>query len=107
MTNEQLLAEIEEILRTIPSGTSFATYGTEGLSWLGRATAVIEAWDALKGTVSRAPRTLTSSISSGPSAFATAESREPLHSARRFPSRSLLCRSIVRESRRFPLPLWI
>src|SRR5437867_12578095 len=71
MTNEQLLAEIEEILRTIPSGTSFATYGTEGLSWLGRATAVIEAWDALKGTVSRAPRTLTSSISSGPSAFAT------------------------------------
>src|SRR5436309_13682615 len=66
MTNEQLLAEIEEILRTIPSGTSFATYGTEGLSWLGRATAVIEAWDALKGTVSRAPRTLTSSISPDP-----------------------------------------
>ena len=53
LTNEQLLGEIEELLRTIPSGSSFGTYGTESLSWLGRATAVIEAWDALKGTIFR------------------------------------------------------
>src|SRR5437762_12084334 len=53
MTNEQLLAEIEEILRTIPSGSSFATYGTESLSWLGRATAVIEAWNPIQGSIFR------------------------------------------------------
>jgi hypothetical protein len=45
MTKEQLLQEIEDILRTMPPREKLGTEETESYSWLGRVAAVIGAWD--------------------------------------------------------------
>lgn len=47
-TAEQLLVEIEELLRTTPDLTAFRTHEPEVLSWSGRLAAAIERWDPLK-----------------------------------------------------------
>ena len=44
MTDEQLLAEIEELLRAAPSRTTILDNTTENLSWLGRMAAVLKSW---------------------------------------------------------------
>jgi hypothetical protein len=46
---EQLLIEIDELIRTMPPGTSLYQEGADNFSWLGRASAVIRAWDTIKG----------------------------------------------------------
>jgi hypothetical protein len=44
MTDEQLLAEVEELLRTMPPRSTIRLETEENLSWLGRLTAVVSAW---------------------------------------------------------------
>jgi len=48
MTKEQLLAEIEDLLRTMPPKETLGEDTDQNLSWLGRAAAVVEQWDAWK-----------------------------------------------------------
>ena len=44
----QLLGEIEDVLRTMPPLYTYSNHETEHLAWLGRASAVMHAWDELK-----------------------------------------------------------
>ncbi len=45
MTDEQLLAEVEDLLRNTPPQSAFtAQEPDEALSWLGRTSAVINKW---------------------------------------------------------------
>jgi hypothetical protein len=46
---EQLLLEVDDLLRTMPRPDSFGDATPEHMSWLGRASAVVHAWDPLKG----------------------------------------------------------
>lgn len=48
MTNEQLLAEIEDLLRTTPSRETIRNTTQENYAWFGRLSAVIEAWNLPK-----------------------------------------------------------
>ena len=48
MTEEELLGEVEDILRTRPSMNELGPTD-EVIAWLGRASAFVEAWDPLKG----------------------------------------------------------
>jgi hypothetical protein len=52
MTDEQLLAEIEDIIRCVPSAdVGFGS--TIYVPWWGRASAAIERWNMAKGLSSR------------------------------------------------------
>lgn len=51
MTKEQLLAEIEDVLRTMPPRETIRHETQENLEWLGRVSAVIENWNATKAIV--------------------------------------------------------
>jgi hypothetical protein len=46
MTNEQLLQEIEDLLRTMPPRATLRHDKEENYSWLGRVAAVINAWNS-------------------------------------------------------------
>ena len=48
---EQLLFEIEEVLRAMPDPQTLGNDSIDVLSWLGRAGAALEAWDPVKGTL--------------------------------------------------------
>ena len=48
---EQLLFEVEEVLRAMPDPQSLGNDSIEVLSWLGRAGAALEAWDQVKGAM--------------------------------------------------------
>ena len=45
---EQLLAEIEEVLRTVPPKATILDDSEENFGWFGRAAAAVEHWDQLK-----------------------------------------------------------
>ena len=45
---EQLLQEVDDLLRTMPHPDSFGEATPEHMAWLGRASAVVHAWDPLK-----------------------------------------------------------
>jgi hypothetical protein len=45
LTQEQLLAEVEDLLRTMPSRDTLGLGTEESLGWLGRAAAIIERWN--------------------------------------------------------------
>jgi hypothetical protein len=49
ITNEQLLAEIEDILRSMPPRPSFPAQTAESVEWTGRAAAAINRWDLARG----------------------------------------------------------
>jgi hypothetical protein len=49
----QLLGEVEDILRSMPSFETLRTQTAEGLDWLGRANNAIERWDGIKGVLFR------------------------------------------------------
>lgn len=53
LTNEQLLAEIEDILRTMPPRPTIRHETEENFAWLGRVSAVIEQWDPPKAILLR------------------------------------------------------
>jgi hypothetical protein len=45
---EQLLAEVNDLLRTMPTESEFIAGNPEVYSWIGRAAAVAHAWDVVK-----------------------------------------------------------
>lgn len=45
LTNEQLLAEVEDILRTMPARATIRHETEENLAWMGRVSALIENWN--------------------------------------------------------------
>jgi hypothetical protein len=47
-TQERLLAELEDLLRTMPAKESLGQTTDENLAWLGRAAAIIEQWNMPK-----------------------------------------------------------
>lgn len=53
MDEEELLAELEDILRNTPSRQTIFNETDENYSWLGRVAAALEAWDMVKGTMAR------------------------------------------------------
>jgi len=53
MKNEQLLAEIEDLLRTMPPRATIRHGTDENLSWLGRLSAAIEQWSPEKAVIMR------------------------------------------------------
>ena len=44
MTKKDLLAELEDLLRTVPTSQQLRSDESEGVSWLGRAVAIINLW---------------------------------------------------------------
>src|SRR5579864_8546852 len=46
LTNEQLLAEVEDVIRTAPPLESFYKREPEAAEWFGRFSAVMRAWDS-------------------------------------------------------------
>ena len=48
---ERLLAEVEDLLRNMPTPDAFLSRTGESLAWLGQVAAVIENWDSLKGAL--------------------------------------------------------
>ena len=53
LSNEQLLAEVEDLLRTTPPRATIRHTTEENLSWVGRLSAVIEQWDRGKEALLR------------------------------------------------------
>ena len=53
MTDEELLAEIEDILRNTPSRETIFNESVENYSWLGRVAAALEEWNMVKGTTAK------------------------------------------------------
>lgn len=51
ITNEQLLVEVEDVLRTMPPRETIRHETPENLAWMGRVSAVIENWNSAKGIV--------------------------------------------------------
>jgi hypothetical protein len=62
---EQLLAEIEDVIRTMPSRQMLGRHTTENLVWFGRATAVVERWDFTKAPTFQQARRLLALDSTG------------------------------------------
>ncbi|MHB1936855.1 MAG: hypothetical protein ACYCOR_09735 [Acidobacteriaceae bacterium] len=48
LTTEQLLAEVEDLIRSTPSRSTIRHDTQENLAWLGRLSAVVENWDKSK-----------------------------------------------------------
>ena len=53
MNEEELLAELEDILRNTPPRQTISHETDENYSWFGRVAAALEAWDMVKGTMAR------------------------------------------------------
>jgi hypothetical protein len=51
ITPEQLLAEIEDLIRTMPPRATIRHETPENLSWLGRASAVMHLWDPVRAAM--------------------------------------------------------
>jgi hypothetical protein len=51
ISQEQLLAELEDVIRTMPARETIRHETAENIAWLGRASAVIAMWDQKKGAV--------------------------------------------------------
>jgi uncharacterized membrane protein YccC len=51
VTQEQLLAALEDLLRTMPNEATIRHDTEENFSWLGRAAAIIEQWSEAKGVL--------------------------------------------------------
>ncbi|HEX2829038.1 MAG TPA: hypothetical protein VHP37_22000 [Burkholderiales bacterium] len=50
-TNDQLLAEFEDLLRTTPNPATIRHFTDADLDWLGRLSAAVEAWNSSKAAV--------------------------------------------------------
>jgi hypothetical protein len=53
MNDEQILMELEDLLRTMPSHQTITQQIPENFSWLGRAAAALEAWNMVKGSMAK------------------------------------------------------
>jgi hypothetical protein len=50
LKKEQLLAEVEDLLRNVPPMSEILENQESGVAWLGRCSAVIRAWDYTRAT---------------------------------------------------------
>ena len=48
LTSEQLLAEVEDIIRSMPPRATIRNDTPENFAWLGRVSAAIESWNPSK-----------------------------------------------------------
>lgn len=53
MTNEELLGEVEDLLRTAPTRDTIKQSDEQNLAWFGRAGALVDAWNSVQGNVFR------------------------------------------------------
>ncbi len=53
MNDEQLLMELEDLLRNTPPQQTIRQETPENFSWLGRAAAALEAWNTIKGGMAK------------------------------------------------------
>lgn len=51
MTKEQLLAEVDDLLRTMPARATIRHETADNLEWLGRASAILQAWNPIKSSL--------------------------------------------------------
>lgn len=51
ITPEQLLVEVQDVLRTMPDRTKLTHELPENEAWLGRVAAVVNIWDTVRGTL--------------------------------------------------------
>lgn len=51
MNREQLLAEVEDLLRTMPAKDTLHNESEQNFSWLGRVAAVTDQWNPIKGVL--------------------------------------------------------
>jgi hypothetical protein len=51
LSTEQLLAEIEDVIRTMPPRATILQQSSENSAWFGRALSAIENWNLVKGTM--------------------------------------------------------
>lgn len=49
--SEQLMAEIEDIIRTMPSRSNIRMQMPENIAWLGRASAAMHLWDSVRSVI--------------------------------------------------------
>jgi hypothetical protein len=82
ITQEQLLAELEDLLRTTPNVATIRHDTDENFSWLGRAAAIIEQWKEPKGVEFREHLTKFHDIMARPSHEGFRQMRVLLHQAR-------------------------
>ena len=54
LTKEQLLFEIQDLLRTMPSKYTLREGNPENLAWLGRASALIDRWNSTRSPLALA-----------------------------------------------------
>ena len=82
ITQEQLLAELEDLLRNMPNVATIRHDTDENFSWLGRAAAIIEQWKEPKGVEFREHLTKFHDIMARPSHEGFRQMRVLLHQAR-------------------------
>jgi hypothetical protein len=51
MTKDQLLAEVEDLIRTMPPEATLDQHNSDNFSWFGRLSAVINAWNPIKAAL--------------------------------------------------------
>jgi hypothetical protein len=62
VTKEQLLGEVEDLLRNAPPPSAFVNHADSNFAWLGRLSAVIRAWDYTRSVEVMANQMLTESM---------------------------------------------
>ena len=66
MTDEELLVEVKDLIRTIPPQSTFvASENHEVLAWLGRVAAVLDNWNSLRSISLRVSRHISTLQSAG------------------------------------------
>jgi hypothetical protein len=51
INERELLAEVEDLLRTMPNGATLASVNEENFSWPGRVAAFVDVWDPMKSPI--------------------------------------------------------
>jgi DNA invertase Pin-like site-specific DNA recombinase len=82
VTDEQLLAELEDLLRTMPKEATIRHDIDENFGWLGRAAAIIERWSPSKGALFNESLAKFHEIMARPSHEGFREIRVLIHQAR-------------------------
>ncbi len=82
MKETDLLAELEELLRTMPARADFDKEMDEVLAWRGRASAIVSSWDFGMSLRFETAQTRLSSGNSGISEYAVRDMIRILHQAR-------------------------
>lgn len=82
ITKEQLLAEAEDLLRDVPTRLDIIANKADALSWLGRFSAVIHAWDYTRSAELRLTHQMLVTLTRSQSDAAYGQILALLHEAR-------------------------